>query len=92
MKRLVLVMVLVLAVLASWAYAEQKIEVVSGNIPITLTVPADSTGFLYPNPEGSSRALDMDQFWFVYYATDSAGTGRLSGTLNYYLKFFKDGD
>lgn len=199
MKRVVVVVVALLAV-ATLVYADQqKIKVVTGNIPILLTVPADSTGFvvgpswqisemtggspefndfqwdrmfgtfwmanftelstdsategnadtlilrytfgsadysfiaeydtgtipaseqfvisrdawadptqtLYLNHDSVSAAystypdysvgakataLDMDKFWIVYYATDSAGTGRLSGTLNYYLKFIKDGE
>ena len=57
-------------------------------------VGGDSTSaYAYPNYEGDAHALDMDQFWIEYYCTDTAGaSGRMSTTLQYYLKFIKDGE
>ena len=57
-------------------------------------VGGDSTSaYAYPNYAGDAHALDLDQLWITHYVSDTSGTsGRLSGDIQYWLKFIKDGE
>lgn len=59
---------------------------------VTTSDSVEGWGWGFPklNPSGDLQAFLQDQFYLEYYVEDSsAGTGRLSGSLMYYLKCVK---